>query len=135
METEHAVLLGARAFWQGVDVPGDACQALVIEKLPFDVPSDPLVQGRCNLIDREGGQSFHDYMIPRMLLRLKQMIGRLIRTPTDRGITIVVEPRCDRAYFDKVLRALPPRAGYRRMRMPELRDAIGEFAARVKAPG
>jgi hypothetical protein len=66
-----------------------------------------------------------------MLLRLKQMIGRLIRTPADRGITIVVEPRCDRAYFEKVLGALPPRAAHRRARMPELKDIVAKFVARA----
>ena len=129
MDTQHAVLLGARAFWQGVDVPGDACQALIIEKLPFDVPGDPLVQRRCELIDREGGHSFQDYMLPRMMLRLKQMMGRLIRTPTDRGIVVIVEPRCDRSYFSKILNALPPRARHRRARLSDLQSIVDAFAA------
>ncbi|RMF23519.1 MAG: hypothetical protein D6760_05180, partial [Deltaproteobacteria bacterium] len=94
-EMRHAVLLGARAFWQGIDVPGDACRAVVIEKLPFDVPGDPLIQRRAELIERAGGNGFYDYSIPRMLLRLKQMVGRLIRTPTDRGMVVIVEARCD----------------------------------------
>ena len=130
MENDHAVLLGARAFWQGVDVPGDACQALVIEKLPFDVPGDPLVARRCEVIDREGRQSFQDYMLPRMLLRLKQMIGRLIRTPTDRGIVIIVEPRCDRSYSAKLLHALPPRASHRRAKLATVGTLIDAFIER-----
>jgi ATP-dependent DNA helicase DinG len=127
METENAVLLGARAFWQGVDVPGDACQALVIEKLPFDVPSDPLVQRRMQLIDGEGGHSFPDYMLPRMLLRLKQMAGRLIRTPTDRGMVIVVEPRADKRYFDRVREAFPPRATQALVRLCDLDAQVSGF--------
>ncbi len=126
-ETENAVLLGARAFWQGVDVAGDACQAVVIEKLPFDVPGDPLIQRRGALVEREGGNSFMDYMLPRMLLRLKQMMGRLIRTPDDRGVVIVVEPRTDRRYFEKILGAVPPRAKERRIRLEDLERTLDEF--------
>jgi len=127
VESGHAVLLGARAFWQGVDIPGDACQVLVIEKLPFDVPNDPLVQRRGELAEAAGGNSFVDYMLPRMLLRLKQMMGRLIRTPTDRGIVVVVEPRCDKRYFQKILDALPPRAPYRLIKLDDLQGEIDAF--------
>jgi len=126
-EADHAVLFGARAFWQGIDVPGDACQAVIIEKLPFDVPSDPLIQRRGQLIERDSGNSFMDYMLPRMLLRLKQMIGRLIRTPSDRGIVVIVEPRCDRRYFPKLLDALPPEAEGVRVRMEDLEATVREF--------
>ena len=110
-----------------MDVPGDACQALVIEKLPFVVPCDPLFQRRMQLIDGEGGHSFPDYMLPRMLLRLKQMIGRLIRTPNDRGVVVVVEPRCDKRYFQRVLDTLPPRAAHRLIKLDDLSDALDEF--------
>ena len=130
METEHAVLLGARAFWQGVDVPGDACQAVVIEKLPFDVPGDPLIQRRMELVDREGGHSFPDYMLPRMLLRLKQMVGRLIRTPSDRGIVVVVESRADKRYFRKLQDALPPNAPFVVGPLADLEAHVGAFLPR-----
>jgi Rad3-related DNA helicase/DNA polymerase III epsilon subunit-like protein len=126
-ETDNSVLLGARAFWQGVDVPGDACQAVVIEKLPFDVPGDPLIQRRGELVEREGGNSFMDYMLPRMLLRLKQMAGRLIRTPTDRGVVIVVEPRCDRRYFSRILDAFPHQAVKKKIKLVDLDDALDQF--------
>jgi Rad3-related DNA helicase/inhibitor of KinA sporulation pathway (predicted exonuclease) len=129
METDQAVLLGARAFWQGVDVPGDACQAVVIEKLPFDVPGDPLIRRRGELIEREGGNSFMDFMLPRMLLRLKQMIGRLIRTPTDRGLVVLVESRCDKRYFSRLHDALPPNAGRVCLPLSELKDVVDDFAA------
>ena len=128
-ETDQSVLLGARAFWQGVDIPGDACQAVVIEKLPFDVPGDPLIQRRGELIERDGGNSFMDFMLPRMLLRLKQMIGRLIRTPTDRGLVVIVEPRCDRRYFERIYDALPPGARRQRVRVAELAAVLDEFVA------
>ena len=128
-ETEQAVLLGARAFWQGVDIPGDVCQALVIEKLPFDVPGDPLIQRRGELIEREGGNAFMDFMLPRMLLRLKQMIGRLIRTPTDRGVVVIVEPRCEKRYFERVHDALPPGARHARIRVRDLATILDAFVA------
>ena len=127
--TEHrsAVLLGARAFWQGIDVPGDACRAVVIEKLPFDVPGDPLIQRRTELIERAGGSGFYDYSVPRMLLRLKQMIGRLIRTPTDRGMVVIVEARCDRAYFERLQEALPPRAATVKTRLADFGNVVLSF--------
>lgn len=127
LDSERAVLLGARAFWQGVDIPGDACQALVIEKLPFDVPNDPLVQRRGELIESEGGNAFADYMLPRMLLRLKQMIGRLIRTPTDRGVVVIVDSRSDKRYFSRLTDALPPGAAHRKVRLGNLEPALAEF--------
>jgi len=127
LDTEQSVLLGARAFWQGVDIPGDACQAVVIEKLPFDVPGDPLIQRRGELIERDGGSSFMDFMLPRMLLRLKQMIGRLIRTPTDRGIVVIVEPRCEKRYFQAIYEALPPGARHARVRIAELERILDDF--------
>jgi ATP-dependent DNA helicase DinG len=127
LDTEQAVLLGARAFWQGVDIPGDACQAVVIEKLPFDVPGDPLIQRRGELIERDGGNSFMDFMLPRMLLRLKQMVGRLIRTPTDRGIVVIVEPRCEKRYFRAIYEALPPAARHARIRVADLERILDEF--------
>ncbi len=134
MESEHAVLLGARAFWQGVDVPGDVCQALIIEKLPFDPPGDPLAERRQQILQENGGNGFMDYSLPRMLLRLKQMVGRLIRTPTDRGIVVLVESRSDRRYFSRLFDALPPRTEHSLIPLAEL-DAASErfFSARPRA--
>ena len=134
METEHAVLLGARAFWQGIDVPGDACQALIIEKLPFDPPGDPLAERRQRILQENGGNGFMDYSLPRMLLRLKQMVGRLIRTPTDRGIVVLVESRSDRRYFSRLVDALPPGAGHSLIPLAELDAAAERFFAAGSAP-
>ncbi len=130
METERAVLLGARAFWQGVDIAGDACRAVVIEKLPFSVPGDPLSDRRGQLIEQEGGNAFMDYSLPGMLLRLKQMMGRLIRTPTDTGVIVVVEPRSDKRYFKRLEDALPPRTSYSLIPLSELEAAVDEFFSR-----
>ena len=131
LESDNAVLLGARAFWQGVDIPGSTCQAVVIEKLPFDVPGDPLVKRRCEKIERDGGNSFMDYMLPRMLLRLKQMVGRLIRTADDRGVVIVVEPRSDKRYFRRLIDALPPGANHELVRLDDMPEKLEEFVTLV----
>ena len=127
MDTPRAVLLGARAFWQGIDIPGDACQAVIIEKLPFDVPGDPLLTRRAEVLFGRGSRAFSDYQLPRMLLRLKQMMGRLIRTPTDRGIIVIVEPRVDKPYFRRILESLPPGAAHQRVRLDELSLAVDDF--------
>ncbi len=88
-ENQRAVLLGTRAFWEGVDVPGEALSVLVIVKLPFDVPSDPIVAARSETFD----DPFSEYAIPEAILRFRQGFGRLIRTQTDRGIVVILDKR------------------------------------------
>jgi len=100
------VLLGARRFWQGIDIPGDALQAVVIEKLPFEVPTE-LRRRREARLAEHGISSFERLSLGRMLLNLKQMVGRLIRTENDRGIVVIVEGRADRGYFRRLREALP----------------------------
>ncbi len=102
-----AVLLGARTFWQGLDIPGTALQAVVIEKLPFDVPNE-LRRRREDRLRDQGLDAFDRFSLGKMLLHLKQMTGRLIRTEEDRGIVVIVDGRTDRGYFSKLRRALPP---------------------------
>jgi ATP-dependent DNA helicase DinG len=101
------VLLGARTFWQGLDLPGPALQAVVIEKLPFDVPTE-LRRRREERIRGDGFDAFERFSLGKMLLHLKQMTGRLIRTEEDRGIAVIVDGRTDRRYFEKLTDALPP---------------------------
>jgi ATP-dependent DNA helicase DinG len=101
------VLLGARTFWQGLDIPGSALQAVVIEKLPFEVPTE-LRKRREARLRAAGGDAFGRYTLGKMLLNLKQMAGRLIRTEEDRGIVVIVEGRTDRPYFKRLGEALPP---------------------------
>ncbi len=132
MENDHAVLLGARAFWQGVDIPGDACQALVIEKLPFAPPGDPLSERRQQIIEENGGNGFIHYALPRMLLRLKQMAGRLIRTPQDYGVIVIVESRSNKRYFDRVYDALPPGAAHSLLPLSDLEAGVADYFRRRK---
>jgi Rad3-related DNA helicase len=103
-----AVLLGARTFWQGLDIPGAALQAVVIEKLPFDVPTE-LRRRREERLRGDGFDAFERFALGKMLLHLKQMTGRLIRTEEDRGIVVIVDGRTERPYFAKLQRAMPPR--------------------------
>ena len=101
-----AVLLGARRFWQGIDVRGDDLQAVVIEKLPFDVPTE-LRRRRDDRMRAAGEDPFSRASLGRMLLHLKQMSGRLIRSETDRGMVVIVDARQDRRYFRRLGDAMP----------------------------
>jgi len=105
----NAVLLGTGSFWQGVDVRGRALRLVVIDKLPFAVPSDPLVQARAEAIRRAGGDAFNELSLPQAVLALKQGVGRLIRDFDDRGLVVLGDPRLrTRAYGATFLQSLPP---------------------------
>jgi ATP-dependent DNA helicase DinG len=109
IETGSGVLLGTASFWEGVDVPGDPLRALLLAKLPFRVPTEPLVAARCERVERAGGDPFTDYMLPDAALRLKQGFGRLIRSSTDRGAVVLMDPRVlSRNYGEMLLETLPP---------------------------
>jgi ATP-dependent DNA helicase DinG len=104
-----ALLLGTASFWEGVDVPGDALRGLVIAKLPFRVPTEPVTAAQCEAIEARGGDPFSEYMLPHASLRLKQGFGRLIRTATDRGVVTIADPRIvTKRYGRGLLEALPP---------------------------
>ncbi|AMV33092.1 putative ATP-dependent helicase DinG [Pirellula sp. SH-Sr6A] len=89
----RGVLFGAESFWQGVDVPGDALQLVIISKLPFSVPDHPLLEAKLEDIRRKGGNPFRDYQLPEAVIKFKQGFGRLIRTATDSGVVLVTDPR------------------------------------------
>ncbi len=104
-----SVLIATQTFWQGVDVQGESLSLLVIDKLPFAAPNDPLVEARCERIAREGGDWFGAYAIPAAVLQLRQGFGRLIRGHADRGVVAILDPRLrTRAYGRRFLEALPP---------------------------
>lgn len=105
----RAVLLGTATFWEGVDVPGDALRGLLIAKLPFRVPTEPVVAAQCEAIEARGGNAFGEFMLPHASLRLKQGFGRLIRTATDRGVVVLSDPRVlTKRYGRELLEGLPP---------------------------
>ena len=108
-ESGRAILVGTATFWEGVDVPGRALRGLVITKLPFRVPSEPMVAAQCDAIEARGGDPFMEYMLPHATLRLKQGVGRLIRTATDRGVIVLDDVRVvTKRYGRDLLDALPP---------------------------
>jgi ATP-dependent DNA helicase DinG len=106
----NAVLFASASFWEGVDVPGDALRLVVIDKLPFDVPSDPLVRARCERMEQRGEGAFMGYLVPDAALRLKQGFGRLIRTSHDRGIVAVLDKRITQKGYGRVFLASLPDA-------------------------
>jgi ATP-dependent DNA helicase DinG len=102
------VLVGSQSFWEGIDVPGDALQCVLIDKLPFPPPNDPLVKARAQAIEARGGSSFDDYFLAEAAVSLKQGAGRLIRTEQDLGLLVVCDPRMGRMGYGKaLLKALP----------------------------
>jgi len=90
---ENGILLGTNSFWEGVDLPGDLLEILIITKLPFDVPSEPIIKAYSDMIKEQGGNSFLEYSIPECVMKFRQGFGRLIRTTTDDGIFIVLDER------------------------------------------
>ena len=109
MAQPRSVLVGSQSFWEGIDVPGDALQCVLIDKLPFPPPNDPLVEARVKRLENEGRNPFADYFVAEAAVSLKQGAGRLIRSETDRGLLVVCDPRMAGMSYGKRLRqALPP---------------------------
>jgi ATP-dependent DNA helicase DinG len=108
-ESGHAVLLGTASFWEGVDVQGAALRLVVIDKIPFAPPDDPLVRSRVQHLQQQGQNPFRDYQLPEAALALKQGVGRLIRSEQDRGVVVICDPRLrSRGYGRSLLAVLPP---------------------------
>jgi ATP-dependent DNA helicase DinG len=108
-ETPNAVLFATSSFWQGVDVRGEQLSCVIIDKLPFAVPTDPIVSARQRYIEDTGGSSFHEYSIPQAIIALKQGLGRLIRSTSDRGVLAVLDPRLRTKGYGRIfLQSLPP---------------------------
>jgi ATP-dependent DNA helicase DinG len=106
--TPNAVLFATSSFWQGVDVRGEQLSCVIIDKLPFAVPSDPIVAARTKFIDENGGRSFFEYSIPQAVISLKQGVGRLIRSTTDKGVIAILDPRLrTKGYGRDFLNSLP----------------------------
>jgi ATP-dependent DNA helicase DinG len=107
-EQVSSVLVATATFWQGVDVPGESLSLLVIDKLPFAAPGEPLVEARCERIAEQGGDWFSEYSLPNAVLQLRQGFGRLIRTHADRGVVAILDPRLSTRPYGRVfLDALP----------------------------
>lgn len=122
----NAVLVGSQSFWEGVDVRGDALSLVVIDKLPFAPPDDPLLAARIERINRDGRNAFVEYQLPQAVITLKQGAGRLIRDETDRGVLMICDPRLfSKGYGKRILRSLPAMKGTR-----DVDDVIAFFRRR-----
>jgi ATP-dependent DNA helicase DinG len=107
--TPNAVLFGTSSFWQGVDVQGEALSCVIIDRLPFAVPTDPVVQARMRAVEESGRSPFFEYQVPSAVITLKQGFGRLIRSLEDRGVLMLLDPRIQRQRYGRVfLESLPP---------------------------
>jgi len=124
---QDAVLVATMSFWEGVDVPGEALRLVVIDKIPFAVPTDPVVAARCAAIEAAGDNPFSTYSVPQAAITLKQGFGRLIRSRTDRGIVAILDRRVrTRGYGSTLLGSLPP------SRRTERFEDVAAFWAQVK---
>jgi len=107
--TPHAVLFGTSSFWQGIDVQGEQLSCVIIDRLPFAVPSDPVLQARVKAIENSGGSGFFDYQVPKAAIALKQGFGRLIRSTTDRGVLVMLDRRIQHVNYGSIfVESLPP---------------------------
>jgi ATP-dependent DNA helicase DinG len=129
-ELGNAVLIGSQSFWEGIDVRGDALSLVMIDKLPFAPPDDPVLAARIEKINAEGRNAFMEYQLPRAVISLKQGAGRLIRDEADRGVLMICDPRLiSKAYGKRIWRSLPPMT-----RSREIADVAAFFAQEPAAP-
>lgn len=130
-EAGNAVLLGTSTFWEGVDVKGTALTVVIIDKLPFAVPDDPVLKARLDAIERRGGNPFFEEQVPQAVIALKQGVGRLIRDPQDFGVVVLCDPRLrTRGYGRIFLNSLPPMP-----RTNRLEEVTGFLRSRLAAAG
>ena len=128
-EDDNTVVFGAQSFWEGVDVAGAALSCVVLARLPFAQVADPVVEARSEKIDREGGSSFRDYMLPEAVIRFRQGFGRLVRTKSDRGVVVVTDPRLVTKNYGATFRKSIPASVHTVSETGELLRRVGEFFA------
>jgi ATP-dependent DNA helicase DinG len=121
--TDRAVLLGTRSFWEGVDVPGEALQVVVITKLPFDVPTDPLIAARSEMYE----DSFHEYYLPEAILKFRQGFGRLIRSQSDHGIVVILDKRVITKQYGRLFIESLPQCTFKQGPLNNLARLAGEW--------
>ncbi|PAS97514.1 MAG: helicase [Candidatus Dactylopiibacterium carminicum] len=125
----NAVLVASQSFWEGVDVPGDALSVVIIDKLPFSPPDDPVLKARVSWLEKQGRNPFMEYQLPRAVISMKQGAGRLIRSERDRGVLMVCDPRMiTKPYGRRVWQSLPP------MRRTRVEDEVCRFLGTLPPP-
>lgn len=134
-ETPGAVLLGTSSFWEGVDAPGSSCEIVVIPRLPFHVPTEPLSQALATKAEQEYGESFFSYSVPEAVIRLRQGAGRLIRSAADRGALIILDNRIVTKSYGRTF-AASLGGDLKAFHTPdELLDELGRFFDRTSEGG
>ena len=125
----NAVLVASQSFWEGVDVPGDALSVVIIDKLPFAPPDDPVLKARVDWMEKQGKNPFMEYQLPRAVISMKQGAGRLIRSERDRGVLMVCDPRMiTKPYGKRVWQSLPA------MRRSRIEDEVVAFLETLPPP-
>jgi ATP-dependent DNA helicase DinG len=128
-DSGKGILLGTASFWEGVDVPGDPLRGLILQKLPFHVPTEPIVAARMEAMEERGEDPFWKYSLPEAALRLKQGFGRLIRTREDRGAVLILDSRILTRKYGPFLRQSLPETPFTKGIWPDLRRGLEEFYA------
>jgi ATP-dependent DNA helicase DinG len=126
-EDRRAVLFGLKSFWEGIDVPGEALRCLVIVKLPFAVPSDPVIAARQERVQEEGHNGYDEYYVPNAIIGFRQGVGRLIRTQTDRGAVLILDRRVLLRRYGPRFLASVPECRVLRARLERCVEAVGEL--------
>ncbi len=125
----NAVLVASQSFWEGVDVPGDALSVVIIDKMPFAPPDDPVLKARVDWMEKQGRNPFMEYQLPRAVINMKQGAGRLIRSERDHGVLMICDPRMlTKPYGKRVWQSLPP------MRRTRVLDEVVAFLEQLPAP-
>jgi len=133
-KAKHAVLFGTDSFWAGVDVVGEALQSVIITKLPFRVPTEPVIEARTEYIEAHGGNAFIEYTVPLAVIKFRQGFGRLIRSTTDYGMVAILDRRVIDRYYGKWFLESLPACAQAVGSLDEVADAATAFFAAKKKP-
>lgn len=132
LKTPNSILFGADSFWEGVSVQGDNLRMVIIPKLPFRVPSEPVEQARHELLEAQGKNPFREYSLPQAALKLRQGFGRLIRSQTDRGAVLILDPRINQKWYGQTFLRSLPQMRHHRMKAIEILNHLQMFFAQTK---
>ena len=132
-EDPTSILFGTDSFWEGVDVPGRALEQVIIARLPFRVPSEPVLEARTEAIERSGGDPFMDYTVPQAVIRFKQGFGRLIRHRNDRGVVLILDARVSRRNYGRMFIRSLPDVTFLSAPTSEVQAAVKDFFAVARA--